>query len=181
MGIKMALKSSMKHSLSSLSYSVLALSFFMITCSRAALPLPLQRNDKKNAADGTAFGGAFQVSGSACGNSCTAGNLASSSTCTCPASAPLPAFFETATDCKAPFAASRAYLCFAGASVFDGVGLGGVFQIDDISGACRSPNLFTMACSCPTAYTTWRARVLVVNDGPLLGTVRTARRCSRAV
>jgi hypothetical protein len=124
-----------------------------------------------NVSDSTAFGGGFQVSGSVCGSACLANNLASSSSCTCPASAPLPAFFETATDCKFPFAPSKAFLCFPGASVFDGVGLGGTFQVDDITGACRSPNVFTMACSCPAAYTTWHARVLVIADGALLGTV----------
>ena len=147
---------------------LLSLSCLLLACSSARAALVAPPND----GDGTAFGGGFQVSGSLCGNSCIAGNAATSSACTCPASAPLPAFFEAAVDCRSPFAPSQAFLCFPGASPLDGVGLGGVFQVDDITGRCRSPNLFTMDCSCPPSYTTWRARALVISDGALLGTPR---------
>ena len=142
------------------------LSWLLITSATASPILSLQLG----ATNDVAFGGGFQVSGSACDNTCIAYNEASSSACSCPASAPLPAFFEAAVDCHSPFASSQAFLCFPGASPLDGVGLGGFFQVDDISNACRAPNIFTMACSCPATYTTWDARVLAIDNGALLGT-----------
>ena len=145
---------------------------FLLSALTFAIPTPSLQFISAN--DGISFGGGFQVSGADCGNSCISGNVASSSACTCPANAPLPSFFEAAVDCHAPFARSQAFLCFPGASPLDGVGLGGVFQVDDISGACRSPNLFTRACTCSATYSSWVARVLVDNDGVLLGTTLTA-------
>ena len=142
------------------------LSWLLITSATASPILSLQLG----ATNDVAFGGGFQVSGSACDNTCIAYNEASSSACSCPASAPLPAFFEAAVDCHSPFASSQAFLCFPGASPLDGVGLGGFYQVDDVSNACRAPNIFTMACSCPATYTTWDARVLAIDNGALLGT-----------
>ena len=126
------------------------------------------------ATDPTAFGGGFQVSQATCNNTCVSRNAASPVDCTCPSTAPLPSYFEAAVDCRTPFASSQAFLCFPGASPLDGIGLGGVFQVDDITGSCRSPNLFTMSCTCPATYSTWQARVLVIDNGALLGSTLAA-------
>jgi hypothetical protein len=68
------------------------------------------------------FGSVFQTgagTGSSCGTNCLGGNVAADGACLCPALAPLPHYFEAATDCAGPptYGTSRAYACFPGTSV----------------------------------------------------------------